>query len=147
MSPPWPPGWSSGVETQEPRRVLAAQPAEMIVAELVAPGKHDVGRLREPAPAVRIVRRVHQHPFADDLRNALGDGWSLVELDAAVDASVLGVLQGSALDLRQAGGEVVGLVLQAVEPAADPPSRALGEPDAQVRVTIEEAAQEHVGEQ
>src|SRR5262245_9022658 len=107
--------------------------------ELRAIGDH-LGRAREEAIRVRIVRRPQDLVRADVLRARAQAALDRLERDPAV---TLEQLCGTDRESRVVEALVVEVAVHAVEPGRDPPAAAFEEAHADLRILLAHAAPDH----
>src|SRR4051794_40394018 len=92
-------------------------PEQLVLARLGhVPAHHLLHRLGEMAFAVGIVGGVHQHVLADEVDHRVGELAALGDLDALEVAAAHHVLARLVLQLRDRGGDGLGVLVDALHP-------------------------------
>src|SRR2546428_4112132 len=133
--------WSEA--TVESQRIVPEQLALRGLRQI--PGHHRVHRFREPAFAVRVVRRVHQDIFAQELDDGLRQLDAFGHLDDLEEATGGDVVARPLLERRQGSSDGLRVLVQALGPERQPPVAGLEHSQPQIRITIEPARPDEGG--
>src|SRR5512132_3500230 len=116
----------------EPQRIVPEQLALRRLRQI--PGHHRVHRFRKPAFAVRVVRRVHQNVFAQELDDSLRQLHAFRHLDGLEEAPGGDVVARLLLERRQGPSDGLGMLVQALGPERQPPVAGLEHSQPKIRI-------------
>src|SRR5436309_1064123 len=102
----------------EPQRIVPEQLAPHPFRQV--PRHHRVHRLRKPALAVRVIRRVHQDVLAQELDDGLRQLDAFRHLDGLKEAAGGDVVARPQLEQRQRPRDGLGMLVQALGPERQP---------------------------
>src|SRR4030095_5917333 len=102
----------------EPQRVVPEELALLALRQV--PRHHRVHRLRKPALAVGIIRRVHQDVLAEELDDGLRELDAFGHLDGLEEAPRRDVLARPPLERRQRARDRLGVLVQTLGPERQP---------------------------
>src|SRR3989442_12059195 len=119
----------------KPQRIVPEQLALRRLRQI--PGHHRVHRFWKPAFAVRVVRRVHQDVFAQELDDGLRQLHAFRHLDGLEESTGGDVVARLLLERRQGPSHGPGLLVQALSPERQPPVAGLEHSQPKIRIPDE----------